>query len=56
MKELGWNLMYVSWDDYKKAILEGKGDMWKSFEDADLVFGGMDFSCDFLWFSLEIAY
>jgi hypothetical protein len=48
MKGLGWEVTYVSWVDYKKALLEGGGELWESFEEADLVFGGMDFSCDFL--------
>lgn len=48
MKDLSWDVEYVSWEDYKEALLKGKGDMWKRFEDAGLVFGGMDFSCDFL--------
>lgn len=50
MKGLGWDLKYVSWDDYKLALVNGKGEMWRNFEEADLVFGGMDFSCDFMYF------
>lgn len=48
MKGIGWELRYVSWEDYKDALLKGEGKMWNNFEGADLVFGGMDFSCDFL--------
>jgi len=48
MKGLGWEVEFVTWDNYKEALLEGGGEMWTKFEKADLVFGGMDFSCDFL--------
>jgi hypothetical protein len=48
MRDWDWNVEYVSWDDYKEAFLAGKGDRWAEFKRADLIFGGMDFSCDFL--------
>jgi hypothetical protein len=48
MKEFGWNTEYMSWSQYREALLEGKGEIWDALEQADLVFGGMDFSCDFL--------
>lgn len=51
MKDRDWNLYYVSWNEYKFALVSGEGEMWRKFEDADLVFGGMDFSCDFLYLS-----
>jgi hypothetical protein len=47
-KEKEWDLQYVSWEDYKLALVDGKGVLWDRFIAADLVFGGMDFSCDFL--------
>lgn len=48
MDEKDWKVTYVSWKDYTDAVLEGKGEMWNSFEKADLIIGGMDFSCDFM--------
>lgn len=50
MKDLGWEVEYVSWVNYRDAITTGDGETWKSLKEADLVFGGMDFSCDFLYF------
>ena len=52
MKERGWELQYVSWEEYKEALVGGFGQMWNNFLEGDLVFGGMDFSCDFMYFSV----
>lgn len=52
MKDLGWNVEYFSWPEYKLAMVAGSGDEWDIFKKADLVFGGIDFSCDFLYFSI----
>jgi hypothetical protein len=49
MKESAWDLTYVSWEQYRLALVCGEGKMWNDFVDADLVFGGMDFSCNFLY-------
>jgi hypothetical protein len=48
MKEFNWNMQYMSWDDCKDGLLQGKGDKWEKLEQADLVFGGINFSSDFL--------
>jgi hypothetical protein len=56
MRDLGWDVQFVSWDTYKQAVIDGEGEMWKNFEDGDLVFGGMDFSCDFLYFPISYFY
>ena len=48
MDDMEWSVTYVTWDDYTKAVLKGTGEMWVSFEKADLIIGGMDFSCDFM--------
>jgi hypothetical protein len=48
MDEKGWNVTYVSCEDYTEAVLKGEGEMWTRFEKADLIIGGMDFSCDFM--------
>lgn len=51
MKDLGWEVQYVSWSDYREAIITGEGETWQNLQKGDLVFGGMDFSSDFLYFS-----
>jgi hypothetical protein len=43
-----WEVTYVSWEDYTKAVLEAKDEMWISFEKADLIIGGMNFAIDFM--------
>jgi hypothetical protein len=48
MREKIWVVSYVSWDEYKAAICPGAGLLWDKFEKADLVFGGINFSADFL--------
>jgi hypothetical protein len=48
--EARWKVSYLSWKVFQKAVLSGKGVMWDSMMQADLVMGGMDFSIDFLYF------
>ena len=45
-----WDVSYLSWKVFQKAVLSGKGVTWDSLMNADLVIGGMDFSIDFLYF------
>lgn len=50
MKENGWELEYVGWEDFKRAILKGGGLLWERLQRCHLVVGGMDFTIDFMWF------
>jgi len=43
-----WDLRYVAWREFRTAILEREGELWREMEDGDLVIGGMDFSIDFM--------
>lgn len=47
MKDLGWEVQYVSWSDYREAIITGEGETWQNLQKGDLVFGGMEISCIF---------
>lgn len=50
MREQNWEVSFVTWKEYKNAVLQGEGEMWDKFEMGHLIIGGMDFSCDFLYF------
>lgn len=59
MKRGPWAVTLVDWDTYVKTVLKSPEGMWGEFEKADLIFGGVDLSADFLYFLnliLSISY
>lgn len=43
-----WDVAYISWKDFFKAVIGQKGHIWDKIVSAHLVCGGLDFSCDFM--------
>jgi hypothetical protein len=43
-----WNISYLGWDAFRRAVLSGQGQIWDEMMKGDLVIGGMDFSIDFM--------
>ncbi|KAF8329671.1 hypothetical protein F5887DRAFT_1082366 [Amanita rubescens] len=39
---------FMTWKDYKKAVLRGKGERWEQLRTKDLVLGGLPLSLDFM--------
>lgn len=43
-----WDVNYVTWKEFSKAIITQKGPIWEKSISADLLCGGLDFSSDFM--------
>ncbi|KAF8624188.1 hypothetical protein AX14_011811, partial [Amanita brunnescens Koide BX004] len=42
-----WDVDYVAWKEFSDAMMTMKGPIWEKSLSADLLCGGLDFSCDF---------
>jgi hypothetical protein len=43
-----WDVNYVTWREFSKAVIGKRGHIWDKIISAHLVCGGLDFSCDFM--------
>ena len=50
MMEGPWVVTLVPWDTYVNTMLKSDKGNWGEFVKADLIFGGVDFSADFLYY------